>query len=72
MTKSKPRPDGVPMSLTARYMPSAVPPIKELRARGQICAFGVSSNVVPPVVKKSDWRLAYCAGVMRSRPVAES
>ena len=53
-------------------MPSAVPPMKELSVRGQICAFAVSSNVVPPAVKNSDWRLAYCAGVMRSRPVTES
>ena len=46
--------------------------MKELSAQGQICAFAVSSKVAPPVVKKRDWRLAYCAGVMRSRPVAES
>ena len=62
------------MSWTMRYTSLGVPPMNELSARGQICALGVSSNVVFPglAVKKSDCRLEYCAGVMRSKPVVLS
>ena len=45
------------MSLTTRYIVPEVPPMREFNARGQICAFAVSWNDVPPAVKTSGLRL---------------
>ncbi len=54
MIKSRPDPEGEPRLLTTRKMLVEVPPMNVLSERGQSCAFAVSSNDVPPVVKKSD------------------
>jgi hypothetical protein len=40
-----------------------------LSARGQIWAFGVNSNVLFPMTKKSDWRFSYCVLLMRGSEV---
>ena len=55
-----------------RYTLSCLPWINSLSDRGQIWAFGVSSNVPSPIVKNRDSRLANCALVIRRSPVAES
>ena len=43
-----------------------------LRERGQICAFAVNSNLVPPMVKNRLCSFAYWAVVSLRRPVVPS
>jgi hypothetical protein len=50
----------------------ASPPSTLFIARGQICAFEVISNVVPPMLKYRLFIASNCASVTVKRPVVES